>query len=138
MLRRGRLSWSLRASGSIWKTASRLQHSIVPHREDARNSLFSSLKLHSFSDDELRSAFAQLKQQQQERLDKLNPDKHSDLASCEEFGISLESEQAFRTSITDFASTIDSRVLPIAASFVGAGVSIGCIIPLLPVRRTHF
>jgi len=120
------------------------------YKEPDRSKLFRLLELSTFSDDELRKSRTILLEAQEkgnnEELKQLakillqEKQQAGDATSVEDSGrlgssqreLFLE-EKEFETRVRKLGEKLDQRIYPIALSFFGTGLSIGVIIPILPL-----
>ncbi len=102
--------------------------------EPDRNKLIRKLNLRSFSEEEIYAAYGLMESKKcgkevfrlATRLDIIQEDVHGDPASMPPYG-------EFERKIHSLGEQLDVRVWPVAISFAATGLSIGIIIPILPL-----
>ena len=102
--------------------------------EPDRNKLIRKLNLKTFCDEEIHAAYALLESRMCDkdvikvatRLGIMKEDEYGDLVSLVPYG-------EFEEKINALGEQLDVRVWPVAVSFAATGLSIGIIIPILPL-----
>ena len=105
--------------------------------DSPRTQLFQALRLTRFTEEELAASFDRVygkegEEEARQRLQKLLKDNNlsTKLLSPQTY---VPSKEEWKAEITQLGEKLDPRVWPLGLSFLGTGLSIGIIVPILPL-----
>lgn len=103
--------------------------------DSPRTQLFQALRLTRFTEEELAASFDRVygkegEEEARQRLQKLLKDNN---LSTKLLSPQTPSKEEWKAEITQLGEKLDPRVWPLGLSFLGTGLSIGIIVPILPL-----